>query len=426
MSTLASATPPRIALFIATATLTACGSIAAHAQQTSNQPTQSKEEFRARTTIVAQQAEKYVRDSVRKAEQLSAAEAGKAIDLLNSALDRLENDMAIPDSRRASLRSMLKDRIRILESNRKNEPGRGEDQLAKQTHAANLRAEEANRQKTQEMIKHLMDGIKKLRREGNIGEATRAAAELAQQFPGNPAVQANNRISSVTNQLESGRQFQAERDRGVVGILGEIEKSARALPKDDIEFPKDWKERTKLRGKQSQLSQKEKAILRILDSSISVQFKDTPLKDVIEYLQTYLGQPIVVDMAALNAAEISYDSPITINAKKISVRTVLRRALGDVGLTYTIHDEAIEVTTPQKARDVTVVRVYYAGDLLGDIPELRLLRAAELVDLIETVVEPQSWRRNGGSGTIFYHPATNSIVVKQGVENQSVISDSFR
>jgi hypothetical protein len=143
-------------------------------------------------------------------------------------------------------------------------------------------------------------------------------------------------------------------------------------------------------------------------------------------LQTYLGQPIVVDMAALKQAEIPYDSPITANLKKLSVRTLLRAILADVGLTYTIRDDAIEITTPQRARETVVTRVYYVGDLLGDVPELRPFWAVELINLIQSTVDPQSWQRNGGAGTIFYHPITNSIIVKQGVEGQAVISDTIR
>jgi general secretion pathway protein D len=414
----------QLALSITGAMLIGC-CVAGYAQQSSDQANQPVKDFQPRVTVAAQQAERYIRDAVRNAENVSGMDIRQAIQFLSSALIRLENDGSIPEVRRATLKSMLKDRIRVLESSSKSDRSRGDEQLVKQVQAASLRTDEENRRQTQETIKRLMERIKKLRREGSIGEATRQAAEMAQQFQGNPAVQANNRISSAINQLESSRQSQADRDRAVVGVLGEVEKS-RALPKDDVEFPKDWKQKTKLRAKRSTMTEKEQSILRTLDSSISVQFKGTPLKDVIEYLQTYLGQPIVIDMAALNAAEISYDSPITLNVKKVSVRTVLRIILADVGLTYTIRDDAIEVTTPQKARDIAVVRVYYVGDLLGDIPELRFLRAAELIKLIETTVEPQSWRKNGGSGTIIYNPITNSVVVQQGVENQSVISDSLR
>jgi hypothetical protein len=274
-----------------------------------------------------------------------------------------------------------------------------------------------------ETIKRLIEGITKLRQQSRTAEAAQRSAELAEQFPGNPAAQAANRISSTVNQLESNRQFQTQRDRSLSGVLGGVEKSS-IIPSEDFQYPKDWASRTTQRGNKSQLTAKEKAILRSLDTDISVDFKNTPLNQVVDFLHDRLGQPIVVDDAALKAAEISYDAPITFSVKRISVRTLLRKILADVGLAYAIRDEAIEITTPQRAREANVARVYYIGDLLPFYG--RLFAAAQLIELIQSTVEPQSWRANGGSGSIIYNPITKSIVVKQGVEVQSIISESFR
>ena len=372
-----------------------------------------------------QDSESFVRDAVRKAQQLSATDIPQAIRLLRTTLARLRDDAAISPERRVALGRMLEDRIRVLEFESNRNLVGSEEQTAKQAESAYRRTEEESRRKSDEMIKRLLAGIKKLREEGRTGDASRQASAAVERYPESVALQASNRISSVLNQLESNRQFQSERTGRMTGTLAQVDKS-HVLPKDDIEFPKNWKEITKGRGNESRLTAKERAILRTLDSPISVRFENTSLKDVIEYLQAYLGQPITIDMAALKAAEIPYDSAITVNVKNVSARTLLRRVLADVGLTYTIRDDAIEVTTPQKARDATVVRVYYVGDLLGEIPALWPLRAAELMDLIQTTVQPESWRRNGGSGSIFFHPITKAIVVKQGVENQAVISDTIR
>jgi hypothetical protein len=388
-------------------------------------PEQGPKDARQAPPSLTKDSESFVRTAVRNAQRLSATDIPEALKLLRKTLARLQEDAAISPERRVALGRMLEDRIRVFEfASNRNAVG-SEEQIAKQAESAYRRAEEENRRKSDEMIKRLMDGIKKLREEGRTGDASRQASAAAQRYPETVALQANNRISSVLNQLESNRQLQSDRAGRMTGALAQVDKS-RALPKDDIEFPKNWKEITKGRGNESRLSAKERAILRTLDSPISVRFENTSLKDVIEYLQTYLGQPITIDMAALKAAEIPYDSAVTINVKNVSVRTLLRRILADVGLTYAIRDEAIEVTTPQKARGATVVRVYYVGDLLGEIPALWGLRAVELMDLIQTTVQPESWRRNGGSGSIYFHPITRAIVVKQGVENQAVISDTIR
>ena len=74
-----------------------------------------------------------------------------------------------------------------------------------------------------------------------------------------------------------------------------------------------------------------------------------------------------------------------VNIKRATLRTVLRRILGDVNLAYIVKDEAIQVVTPARARETLSTRTYYVGDLAGttDIrlgPFLGRLQAAAQID----------------------------------------------
>jgi hypothetical protein len=173
---------------------------------------------------------------------------------------------------------------------------------------------------------------------------------------------------------------------------------------------------------------KEKAIFKALNSSISVQFKDSRLEDVIEYLETVTGLTIALDKNALDSLNINYDTPVSANVKRVTLRFLLHKILGDLGLTYVVKDELIEVVTPQQARDMMVVRTYNIADLVVDpyLPGLEFVNAAVLIDLIETTIDPQSWRRNGGNGTIVYLPATRSLVIKQSAEFHGVFSGGLK
>src|SRR5262249_50397570 len=143
--------------------------------------------------------------------------------------------------------------------------------------------------------------------------------------PNNPAVEAAKRIRSTTEQLEENRQLREERGGRRGGALRDVERSA-TLPKGDIEYAKDWKERTRTRSKApTQLTAKERAIFQALDSPIPAQFKDSPLEAVLDYIMTYTGLVIVVDKQALNEVQASYDTPITANLKGATARTVLRK-----------------------------------------------------------------------------------------------------
>src|SRR5262249_24515025 len=153
------------------------------------------------------------------------------------------------------------------------------------------------------------------------------------QKENSPAAQATEQTKSLNKQLADNRQLRQEREQRTNGVLRDVDRSG-LPPKSDYELPKDWKTRTQDRKRNSEvpLTVKEKAILRTLDSTISVRFRNSRFEDVIEYLHTTLGLPILVDKNALEAAGVTYETGITLEVKAVTVRSLLRRLLGDLGL----------------------------------------------------------------------------------------------
>jgi hypothetical protein len=150
-----------------------------------------------------------------------------------------------------------------------------------------------------------------------------------------------------------------------------------------------------------------------------------------------MGQSIVLDQAALDAAGVKYETPVTVRGRKMATRTVLRSFLSGLGLTYVIKDQAIQVTTPEKARQTLTTRTYYIGDLLGTrggpgdpltyifgpgIGQLQMIQnIASIMSMIQTSVDPQSWQSSGGPGAIYFHYPSLSIVIKQSAEVHGMI-----
>src|SRR6202035_3845057 len=197
-----------------------------------------------------------------------------------------------------SLKGMLKDRIRVSELVMKS-PSETDD-LDKKARKTGQKAEDEKQASDKDENRRLLSGIKKLQGEGKLGQARLLSGELATRHANVPAAKAADRIASTNEQIASNRQLQNERERGTSGVLRDVDRSARP-PTGDIEFPKDWKERTKNRasvGKQT-LTAKELQIFRGLDNLISPTFKDSRLEDVIEYLHEFIGQPIVLDPLAM-------------------------------------------------------------------------------------------------------------------------------
>ena len=141
----------------------------------------------------------------------------------------------------------------------------------------------------------------------------------------------------------------------------------------------------------------------------------------------------MVDKAALDAAGVSYDTKINVALPDVSLRTVLRRVLGQVGLTYVVKDEAIQIITPQQAKEMIVTRVYPVRDLItpgwfdmlfGPEELIAERNAAVLIDLIKHTMEPSSWDTNGGPGTITYDAPRRALVIKQTAEFHGVLGSS--
>jgi hypothetical protein len=400
-----------------------CFTAAAPAQRAGAGDATSREtDTGRRTEAAAPKVESCVREALREAERLSSISATQAVESLQRALDQVENDKALVDKRRQALARLLRDRIRVFET-----PAQSEESAEKRIHKSMERAEEDLALTDRVRMLRLQEAVKKLVKRGGTEQAARQRGGMAQDDPSNPAAQAASRATATSNQLAANRQMKNERQHGVTGVLRDVDKHG-GPPKDDISFPPDWKQRTQTRSS-SLVPQtaKEKALLRALNSTISVRFKDSRLEDVIEYLQIATGLRIVLDKASLDEVGVRYDSPVSIGVKSITVRSLLQIVLADLGLTYVVKDESLAVVSPHKGRELLLVRKYSVSDLSASAcGSFSGEQAAMFINLIQSTIAPESWKVNGGTGTISYAPLTRSMVIKQSAEFHSVLSGGLR
>jgi type II secretory pathway component GspD/PulD (secretin)/tetratricopeptide (TPR) repeat protein len=112
-------------------------------------------------------------------------------------------------------------------------------------------------------------------------------------------------------------------------------------------------------------SEKEREIYRRLDGPItSLDFKDTPLRQVLDDLQGWTGINIVPDEPALNENGISLDRPVTMKLEGVALKSALNLLLHQVHLTYVVKDEVINVTTEEHARGKLTTRIHPVLDLV--------------------------------------------------------------
>ena len=134
-------------------------------------------------------------------------------------------------------------------------------------------------------------------------------------------------------------------------------------------YPKNWadiirKRPTSLAQKQ-ELSAWEKNVYQQLEKRVSFDFLDTPLADVIAFLQNLTGVNMVLDPGAVEGD----DTPITLKVEDMRLAAALDWILRLVDLKYALRDEALFVSSPDRLEDKTVLRFYDVRDLLAQIPD---------------------------------------------------------
>ena len=133
-----------------------------------------------------------------------------------------------------------------------------------------------------------------------------------------------------------------------------------------------WKELTARRKEKysstelSRRSPAEKKIEEALKQPTQIEFVETPLKDVVDYLKDLHHIEIQLDSAALKEAGVDESTPVTKNLKGISLRSALKLLLDELQLKYVIHNEVLLITSPAKAEsdEYMTTKVYPVADLV--------------------------------------------------------------
>jgi hypothetical protein len=368
--------------------------------------------------VAADKMEKQISDGLAEARKLAATEPARATGLLKKLLGDLEADTALSDTRRAALVRLVKERMATVAEQK---AGKADPRPATETATPEQR-----------IITRTLEMVEKYKRDGRTAEARHIAEELATQFPDNPAVKAAVRTISVADNVAVGRETRAESEKRAVATLSRVDEAA-LPPKGDLEIPKDWFQKMAKRKNVNEpvLTEKEQAILKALASPIMPDYKNVSLFDVLDDLSNKLNVTFALDKASLADAGVNSDTQANLVIPRgIAARTALRKLLGEVGLTYIIKNETIQVITEAKAKEMMVTRTYYIGNLLAggvfaDVgirfnpwyDQLQVMQNVKsVVKLIEGSVDPSSWQTNGGQGTITFYAPTMSLIIRQTAE----------
>jgi uncharacterized membrane protein YgcG len=184
-------------------------------------------------------------------------------------------------------------------------------------------------------------------------------------------------VSAIQNARIIGNyaEFMAVRDlrqRNLFACLQLVEEASVPFPDEPpiVYPPADFWEDLTIRRKKfasidlAQQGSAEQRITEALDDIATLEFIETPLSDVVEFLKDNHDIPIEIDNKALDDVGLSTDVPVTRNLKGITLRSALRLMLRELDLTYMIRDEVLMITTPEEAETQLVTKVYPVADLV--------------------------------------------------------------
>jgi hypothetical protein len=175
------------------------------------------------------------------------------------------------------------------------------------------------------------------------------------------------------------------------------------------------------------LSVSEKKITTTLDDPTDLEFADTPLSDVLDYIKSKHAIEIQLDEKGLNEAGVATSTPITKSIKDASLRSALRMMLGDLDLTYLVRDDVLWITSQEKAVAMPITRTYPVADLQDDGTSGGAGGGYEaLIKAITTIIDPECWDSAGGPGSIVAVPSAKSIVISQAYATHEKVLELLR
>jgi len=388
---------------------------------------------KAQQRIAEQKAEADILQTIENADRLAKGGlTAKAAQTLKSAKQNLQFTVGIGDAARTRFTAMLDAKLAAVEGRPVVNPTPG---VLLDPKALEVKAEQKEViAKYFAELKDVRDGLKRIENYQATGKSYEANAEiarLAKAYPYNPSVLALGQKDTIQNRLTDAQAHYVESSRRWVENQKQINISS--LPAiGDVEFPKDWKQKSdaRLKSFRVQLTAKEQKIVEALDKPMTINFADRPLDEALQDLSNLFDQPLLVDKKSLEDLGLDLKKGVSLQGRGLSGRTVLRSILATQGLTFVVKDETIQIVTVERSKTLLTTRVYYLGDLVQGIGPFSGLEwgpfinaqqtEANIAAVIDAIrkIDPLSWngRDTGGPGSITYHATSQSIIVRNSAE----------
>lgn len=151
----------------------------------------------------------------------------------------------------------------------------------------------------------------------------------------------------------------------------------------------------------------DREVYKVLSRKVSDDFRNTPLKDVADFLSDRLKVNFLIDEPRLQEEGIAVDDPVTVRFNDVTLVSALKLILQPLGLTYYIDDGAFMITTEIDADEKLFTAVFNVRDFVE--AEYDVL---SLVDAIQGQTTGP-WIDVDGAGGTITDPIPGTLIVRQ-------------
>ncbi|MBI1337854.1 MAG: hypothetical protein GC164_12960 [Phycisphaera sp.] len=359
-----------------------------------------------RQAVLAQYDELIGRAGQQKAEGNYEA-AVESVQQARLLLDRNQNLLPVSEyeTKRQSATDLA---ASIADARRKDDEARKVAAEAQLLEDAARRRQDASRAREQE-VQNLLVRASALQREQKYTEALDVIEQALFIDPGNIAAQTIKRI------LEDNSRYIRQRE-----LVRNQQLKAADLSLDNLEaatpyvelmtYPSDWPQITERRlgstddtGGESEINRR--VALKLRDP-IQIDFKETSLVAVFEFLRNFTGVNIFVNWPALQAIGVEQDTRISLKLNNVPTEQALRliltqaAAAGGLGerVAFSIIDGIVTISTQTDLTKTTETRPYDIRDLLVQVPSFTEAPAFDLNSALSNTSSGGSNTGGGGGG----------------------------
>ncbi|MBN2476163.1 MAG: general secretion pathway protein GspD [Pirellulales bacterium] len=334
------------------------------------------DEAAARQQVLARQVSADVAQQEARARAMLESDPKAALSLLEETRQKVEAAALDPSARQQLLMRVNRQLTETRQFIELNQP------RIELTEKNDRTREEIEREQrldleTQEKFALMVDDFNTKMDEQRFAEAEVVAKRAAELDPDNPVVKQLLLRSKFVRRYFNNLELSDLKEEGLWSQLDSVAASSVGFD-DRIPFrmpdAKEWADLTTRRSKytaeqQRHRTERDLEIEQKLRHPVSLDFREEPLANVLDYLAKVTEVNMHLDPQALAEYGISADVPVTISVRdEIMLKSALNLILEPLQLTYVVKDEVLKVTSEQQREGETHRFVYSVADLVTPIP----------------------------------------------------------